>query len=155
MPCIDAMIDKVVSLTPDQTVEEAMALLEEKKIRTAPVLDKDDILLGMFGFESLLKEMLPVSARMPEGLERLDFVRGAKPDIARRLRSLKTQTIDNAMNREPVVLRPELSVWEGIRKLAKHGSPLPVVEKATNKFMGIVTEQSAIAELERDEYLSS
>ena len=24
MPCIDAMVDKVVSLTPDQTVEEAM-----------------------------------------------------------------------------------------------------------------------------------
>lgn len=152
MPCKDAMIDKVVSLTPDQTVEEAMTLLEEKKIRTAPVLDENDNMLGMFGYETLLKEMLPVSVKMEEGLERLDFLRGAKPDIARRLREIKLKPVELVMNRTPKVLSPELSVWEGIRKLAKHGSPLSVVDEKTNKFLGIVTEQSAIAELERDEY---
>ncbi len=154
MPCIDAMVDKVVSLTPDQTVEEAMTVLETRQIRTAPVLDENNILLGMFGFESLLKQMLPVSVRMPSGLQRLGFVRGAKPDIARRLRSMKAQSLTDAMNRDPIVLSPDLSVWEGIRKLAKYGSPLPVVENDTHRFLGIVTEQSAIAELERDEYSS-
>ncbi len=154
MPCIDAMVDKVVSLTPDQTVEEAMAVLETRQIRTAPVLDENNIFLGMFGYESLLKQMLPVSVRMPSGLERLGFVRGAKPDIARRLRALREKPVTEAMNRDPMVLSPDLSVWEGIRKLAKHGSPLSVVEKDTNRFLGIVTEQSAIAELERAEYSS-
>ncbi|SNY90108.1 CBS domain-containing protein [Cohaesibacter sp. ES.047] len=154
MPCIDAMVDKVVSLDPDHTVEEAMKILESHHIRKAPVLDKDNILLGMFGFDSLLEEMLPVSVKMIEGLDRLDFVRGAKPDIARRLRVIKSQSLTSAMDDNPIILRPDLSVWEGIRKLAKHGSPLSVVEKGTGKFLGIVTEQSAIAELERDEYNS-
>ncbi|WP_319533062.1 CBS domain-containing protein [uncultured Cohaesibacter sp.] len=154
MPCIDAMVDKVVSLTPDQTVEEAMKVLESHSIRKAPVLDKDNVLLGMFGFDSLLEEMLPTAVKMLEGLDRLDFVRGAKPDIARRLRSIKAQSIEAAMDKNPIVLSPDLSVWEGIRKLAKHGSPLSIVDRSTGKFLGIVTEQSAIAELERDEYQS-
>ncbi|WP_373236371.1 CBS domain-containing protein [Cohaesibacter celericrescens] len=152
MPCIDAMIDKVVSLTPDQTVEEAMKILDEKRIRTAPVLDENDIMLGLFGYERLLQQMLPISVTMPEGLERLSFLRGAKPDIARRLRAIKSKPVELVMNRTPKVLSPNMSVWEGIRKLAKHGSPLPVLDPVTNKFLGIVTEQSAIAELERDEY---
>ncbi|WP_319414115.1 CBS domain-containing protein [uncultured Cohaesibacter sp.] len=143
------MIDTVISLRPQQTVEEAMSILEAKRIRYAPVLSEDNILMGMFGFMTVLGEILPVSVTMTDGLEHLDFARGAKPDIAQRLKALKAQTVEKAMEEKPVTLNPELSVWEGIRKLTKHGSPLPVVESGTNKFLGILTEQSAITELER------
>ncbi|WP_319498336.1 CBS domain-containing protein [uncultured Cohaesibacter sp.] len=149
MPCKDAMIDKVISLTPDLTIEEALAILEAERIRTAPVLSKDNTLLGMFGFMSVMKKVLPVSVTMADGLEHLDFARGAKPDIANRLKDLKAKTVDCAMDEKPTVLSPDLSVWEGILKLTKHGSPLPVVESQTNTFLGILTEQSAITELEQ------
>ena len=61
MPCEDAMIKKVISLTPDMIVEDALHILEHEKIRTAPVISSNDILLGMFGFMSIMKQVLPVS----------------------------------------------------------------------------------------------
>nr|WP_321456235.1 CBS domain-containing protein [uncultured Cohaesibacter sp.] len=149
MPCKDATIESVVSLKPDQTVGDAMRILEAARIRYAPVLSEDNTLLGMFGFMSVLGEMLPVSVTMADGLDHLDFVRGAKPSIAQRLEAIKSKTVESAMDKKPVTLSPDLAVWEGILKLTKHGSPLPVVESGTNKFLGILTEQSAITELER------
>ena len=148
MPCKDAMIENVISLTPDTTVEEALKRLETERIRTAPVISSDNTLLGMFGFMSVMKNVLPVSVTMVDGLEHLDFARGAKPDIANRLRDIKTKSVQDAMELKPTTISPDLSVWEGILKLTKHGSPLPVVESGTNKFLGILTEQSAISELE-------
>ncbi|WP_321336690.1 CBS domain-containing protein [uncultured Cohaesibacter sp.] len=148
MPCKDAMIEKVISLTPDMNVEDALHILENERIRTAPVLSKDNTLLGMFGFMSVMRQVLPVSVTMPNGLEHLDFARGAKPDIAKRISETKSKTVEAAMEQEPITISPDLSVWEGILMLTKHGSPLPVVESGTHKFLGILTEQSAITELE-------
>ena len=85
---------------------------------------------------------------MTNGLEHLDFARGAKPDIAKRINQIKSKTVESAMEQDPFTISPDLSVWEGILKLTKHGSPLPVVENGTNKFLGLLTEQSAISELE-------
>ncbi|SFO68762.1 CBS domain-containing protein [Cohaesibacter marisflavi] len=148
MPCKDAMIEKVISLTPDMIVEDALHILEHEKIRTAPVISSDNRLLGMFGFMSVMRQVLPVSVTMTNGLEHLDFARGAKPDIAKRINEIKSKPVESAMEQEPITISPDLSVWEGILKLTKHGSPLPVVESGTQKFLGILTEQSAISELE-------
>lgn len=151
MPCIDAMIDEVVSLPLDISVEEALHVLDTNKIRTAPVLDSDKSMLGLFGYETLMQAVLPQALSMGMGLGRLDFARGAGPDIARRLRKIKAKPLADVMNRKPLVLQPEMSLWETIRTLAKARVPLAVVDKETNKFLGIVTERSAIAELERSE----
>ena len=152
MPCIDAMIDEVVSLNLDLTVGEALQILDDNKIRTAPVLDDDKKMLGLFGYETLMQEILPVSLTMGKGLGSLDFLRGAGPDIARRIRKIKAKPLGEVMNRKPTVLRPDMSLWQTIRKLAEVRVPLAVVDKKTNTFMGIVTERSAIAELERNEF---
>lgn len=151
MPCIDAMIDEVVSLPLDITVEEALNVLDNNNIRTAPVLDSDKTMLGLFGYETLMQAVLPQALSMGIGLGRLDFARGAGPDIARRLRKVKAKPLAEVMNRKPLTLQPEMSLWETIRTLAKARLPLAVVDKKTNKFLGIVTERSAIAELERSE----
>lgn len=151
MTCAQAVIQKVTILSPDQTVEEALDTLEKKKIRTAPVLDDDGKLLGMFGFHSLLTNLLPVSVTMDDGLQRLDFVIGAAPGVAKRLRKLKPQKLENIMDRKAVVVQPETPIWEAIRVIVKHGSPLPVVDEGSGMFVGLITEQSAIEELEKSD----
>lgn len=148
MSCEGAMITKVVSLTPDQTVEEATALLKKKVIRAAPVLDGEGRLLGMFSFRYILSNLLPVSVTMDDGLQNLDFVIGAAPGIAKRLRRLKPQTVGEVLDRKTVVLSPHVPIWEAIRLLVRYGSPLPVID-ADGVFLGLVTEQSAIEEMER------
>lgn len=149
MPCRDAMITDVVCLEPGQTVEKAMAILEKHSIRVGPVLDEDKKLLGFFGFKEVLLNLLPVAVTMNDGLERLDFVIGAAPGVGQRLRKLKPQKVELVMDRKLTVAHPHMPMWEVLRLLVKYGSPIAVVEEDTNVFLGIVTEQSALANLEK------
>jgi len=149
MRCEDALIMKVTSLSPDQTVEEAMDILKTKNIRGAPVLDEESRLLGMFSFAQLLTTLLPVSVTMDDGVQNLDFVIGAAPGVSKRLRKLKPQRVSDIMDTKAIVLHPQTPIWEGIRLLVKYGSPLPVIEEETGRFLGLMTEQSAILELEK------
>lgn len=143
------MITDVISVPPDTEVEDAMALLKKHNIRALPVLDQNKKFLGMFGSRYVLAGLLPVSVRMDDGLQGLDFVVGAAPGIGKRLRKLKPQKVETVMDRNIVVTYPDTPLLEVIRLLVQYGSPLPVVDEDTGIFIGIVTEQSAIVELEK------
>lgn len=149
MPCSDGLITDVITIGPDITVAEALDILEKNHIRTAPVVDEAGKLLGMFGTSNLLKSLLPVSVTMQDGLGNLDFVVGATPGVAKRLRKAMPLKVREVMNANPHVGYPEKSIWESIRLLFKHGSPLPVVDQFSAEFKGLLTEQGTIDMLKR------
>lgn len=148
MPCKDAILANPIVGHPDQKVEELMAVLEENHIRCAPVIDKDTKkLLGLFGLDHVMKALLPVSATMEDGLQRLDFVIGAAPGVAKRLRKLKPRLVQEVMERDCRVVHPDTPTWEAVRLLVKYGSPIPVVNEENGVLVGIISEQSALADL--------
>ena len=143
------MITQAITIRPDQTVADAMALFDQHSIRSLPVVNEKNELIGIFSSHQLLKGLLPVSVTMEEGLQRLDFVIGTAPGVAKRLQSMKDNKISDHMARDVVVLEPNTQTWEAIRLLVKYGSPLPVVDETTGKLLGLMSEQAAIRELER------
>jgi CBS domain-containing protein len=143
------MISQAVTIRPDQTVAEAMALFDHYSIRSLPVVNENNELQGVFSSHQLLKGLLPVSVTMEEGLQKLDFVFGTAPGVAKRLDKMKENKISDHMERDIVVLEPNTQTWEMIRLLVKYGSPLPVVDEDTGKLRGLMSEQAAIRELER------
>lgn len=149
MSCKEAIIPTSILLRPDQTVKEALAILEENQIRTAPVVDHNNILVGMFGLHCLMEDLLPMAAQITDGLDDLDFIIGGAPGAAKKIRKIGPQLVRNHMEKEieELLLTPETPMLEVIRMLTKHGSPLPVVEENTNKFAGIVSEQSCLHRL--------
>ncbi|MEC9236750.1 MAG: hypothetical protein VX803_10945, partial [Pseudomonadota bacterium] len=42
---------------------------------------------------------------------------------------------------------PDTPTWEATRLIVKYGSPLPVLEENTGKFVGLISEQSLFSEL--------
>jgi CBS-domain-containing membrane protein len=151
MPAEDMMIPiaEVVTARATDTVEQAMTLLDQHYVRFLPVVDEEGRLQGMFGTHVLLKNLLPVSVTMEDGLQRLDFVIGAAPGVSKRLHKLLPVEIGTILQRDPVVVHSDTATWEVIRLIVRHGSPLPVVEEKTGKLLGIVTEQSIIADMNR------
>ncbi len=147
MPCQDAIIKNIISLTPEKTVRQAMDMFNTHQIRAMPVIDKENKLLGMFSTGVLVTRLLPVSATMQDGLKRLGFVMGATPGAAKKLKAIMNDPVEKHMDKDAVVAHPDTSFWEGLRLLAQYGSPLPLVEKKTGEFSGIMTDQSAIQEL--------
>ena len=148
MPCETAIIEQVYTVTPEMNVEDALAYIHEKNVRALPVINSEGKLVGMFSLEALLKSLLPVSVTMEEGLQKLGFVVGAGPGIAKRLKKTKLQKVEDVMQQDVIVVHPTTVLWEVIRLMVKYGSPIPVVEE-DGKLLGIISEQSAMTDLEK------
>jgi CBS domain-containing protein len=148
MPCHAAMTDKVVALSPDMEVEAAIKELKKKNLEFAAVVDGDGTLLGMFSYQYLMKNLLPVSVAMADGIQ-LDVTVKAAPGIAKRLRKVYPAKVSEVMDRKIHTVYPQTPIWEGVNALISYGSPVFIVEDDKNKFMGVITSASALNELQR------
>lgn len=152
MFCRNAMAANIVFARPDQTIRDALDLFEQHGIRAVPIVDADEKLLGQFTLNLMLSSLLPgaLTAGSHElmGADlRLDYTLDAEPDVAKHLRELLHVTLGEMMDREVRAVHPDTPLWEGIRCLVKHGSPIPVVEEGTGKLIGMLSVQSATARL--------
>jgi CBS domain-containing protein len=146
MPCRLAMLDSVVSLSSTITVAEGIDALQKNKVRSAPVTDPDGTYVGMFSLHAVFHSLLPVAVTMEDGLDQLDFVVGATPGIAKRLKKVSDRPITECLDQKLQVLEPETALWEGVRVMVRHGSPVAIVEN--KKLIGLMTEQSCLATLQ-------
>lgn len=149
MPCHAAIVPKALSLKADTTVEDALKAMKKAKVEYAPVVDADGIIAGLFSYQILMKNLLPVSVAMSDGTQ-LDVQIKAAPGIAKRLRNVQLLSVDNMMERKefPIVF-PETPTWEGVNVLVQTGLPLIVVDPQTQKYMGFITQTSLLEELDR------
>ena len=148
MPCHAAMIEKLITVSPNQEIEEVIGILRKNDIDAVPVVDEDGKLKGMFSTQILLKNLLPVSMTTGDALG-MNVTVGAAPGVAKRLRKVKPLTVSDLMERKTNIVHPETPLWEGVNMLVHHGAPLFVVEKDGGKLMGMIFEQSIIDEMER------
>jgi predicted transcriptional regulator len=51
------MIKEVFSVSPDQSIEQCMQLMTDKRIRHLPVLDKDN-LIGLISIGDVVRELI-------------------------------------------------------------------------------------------------
>lgn len=65
----EIMTEKVLYARPEQTTDEAMALMTEKHIRHLPVLDAGGRLIGMVSIGDLVKETISQQAFLIQQLE--------------------------------------------------------------------------------------
>jgi len=54
-----AMTPEPITVTEDTPIEEVASLMVDKKIHTIPVLDRDDMLVGVVGKEDILRTLIP------------------------------------------------------------------------------------------------
>ncbi len=148
MSCDTAMITEVITAKEDETVEEALNRLNKHSLRCLPVVNNDGALMGLLSLNKVLESLLPVAVTMPDGLQRLNFVVGASPGIAKRLNKIRAKKVSEVMNEDMYVVHPTTPTWEAIRLMVKYGSPIPVVEKETGKLCGLISEQSSIKDLD-------
>jgi CBS domain-containing protein len=65
----EIMTEKVLYARPDQTTDQAMALMSDKHIRHLPVLDGNQKLMGMVSIGDLVKETISEQAFLIQQLE--------------------------------------------------------------------------------------
>jgi CBS-domain-containing membrane protein len=152
MICRHALVTDVISAGPENTLADALALLEHHGIRALPIVDETRTLVGYFSFEVLLSRLLPGAITLEHhGLEdtnlRLDYLMDAEEKVAQRLGELLPVKLAEVMGPPTLVVHAETPLWEGIRQLVRHGSPIPVVEVGSNELLGLLSVQSVMGEL--------
>lgn len=148
-PCSDAMINNIITIKPDQTVSEAMAIFDEQGIRSLPVVNSDGKLVGVFGLRHVLLQLLPNSVTMDDGVRRLDFIMDAAPGIAKRLKKALPLKVADVMDKNPTVVERDTSMWEAVRIMAVHGSPISVINSDNGQFEGMISRQTLLKDLQR------
>jgi CBS-domain-containing membrane protein len=143
------MIENVIEVAPDEPVEKVLGALKKKKSQIAVVLSEEGDLIGYLTMAVLLKNLLPVSLSMQVPGQNQDIVLGAAPGIAKRLRKVKPLPVSDIMERSFHALAPSTPVWEGVQMLVEHGAPVFVLEEGSERYVGVMTEASALEELER------
>ena len=147
MPVLDAIITDTIILSPEQTVSEALAVLRDKGLRVAPVVDDNRGFLGIFSIKVIMDNLLPVSVRMDHGLAGLGFMQGSAMGVAKKYKKLLPMKVGEVMRTDCHVLKPDTPLWEGARLMTIHGSPLPVIDD-NNKLVGVLAGQSLLFHLE-------
>lgn len=141
----------VISVQQDQTVLEAVSLIEKRHIRAVPVLDGNK-LVGIFSLKSIIRSVLPVGLTIgaDEDMQSMAFLHGLTDDFSTKLAEIGTARLVDVMGRDIVTIDLETATTEAMRLLYVKGSPLMVVDKRTSDFKGIVTEQSMIQHLQEN-----
>lgn len=66
----DVMTEKVLYVTPEQTVSQCLAIITEKHIRHLPVLDASQNVIGIVSIGDLVKERISEQSFIIEQMER-------------------------------------------------------------------------------------
>ena len=149
MPCHAAIIDKALTIKVDSTIEKALKAMKKAKVEYAPILSDDGVIVGLLSYHILMKNLLPVSLTMNDGVQ-MDVNIPAAPGIAKRLRNVMLLSVDTVMERKnfPVVYT-ETPIWEGVNMMVQTGLPLTVIDPESQKYIGFITQTSLLSELQR------
>lgn len=149
-PVSEIMTTDVVSVTPDTTVEDTLALLSRHNISGVPVVDDDGHLVGLLDDSDLLVG----EARLhgPTTVELLGAwipIPGERRRYEEEVRRALAATAGEAMDPEPVSVGPQATV-EDVATLIVHRdvSRVPVVDD-DNRLLGVVTRGDLVGAMGR------
>ena len=146
MPCHAAVDKNAIVVHCDDTIETVLKKIRKAKTSFAAVLDDEHKFLGVFSFKVLLKNLIPVSVAMTDGIQ-MDIKVSAAPGVSKRLNNLMPLPVSEAYDHKANTVSPDCPIWEGVGRVTKFGSPLCVVDDQ-QKFYGIITYDSLIKHLE-------
>ncbi len=152
MLCRNALVTNVITARPDQTIGDALELLEKHGLRALPIVDTAGKLVGHFSFDVVLSNLLPspVSVEgygMMDANLSLDYLVDAEDHVAKKLGELLPVKLREVMDKELKLVNPDTALWEGIRRLFQFGSPIAVVDEGTGKLLGLLSVQSVMGKL--------
>jgi CBS-domain-containing membrane protein len=139
MNASEVMNPNPITLKATDTIECASEYIMKHRYRSLPVVDENFCYLGMFGVNCLLKQVIPSSALMDQGLENVSFIHESIDDLYQRFNEVKQQPISVCMSQEITPVSPDTPLTETLLQLYETRFAIPVVEKGSCKLLGMIS----------------
>jgi acetoin utilization protein AcuB len=140
------MTSALFTLSPTDTVADAFSLMQEKKVRSLPVVDSSGAFIGLFGLRRLSRILLP-KAMLDLGkhsISDLQFLPDEVVQDSDRWREVSEQPVANFLEKKnkllfctPETALPELLVL--LDKSKDSSLPVIVIEGEERKVVGMVS----------------
>tara|TARA_R110001592_G_scaffold16881_9_gene71596 strand:- start:19917 stop:20378 length:462 start_codon:yes stop_codon:yes gene_type:complete len=153
MPCHSAIVGKNVTASPNDSVENVLKAIKKGNVKAASIMNDDGEFVGIFSLKVLLKNLIPVSVAMADGIQ-IDIKVQAAPGIAKRLGKVMPLPVSELMDRKPKTVLSDDPIWEGVGQLTKNGEPLCVIDDK-GKYLGMITYESLVEDLQNMETTDS
>lgn len=150
--CEHIMVKDPVTLQPDCTFNQALAIAQECSVRYLPVVDENGRFLGLFSTLTLLNLLLPqaVSINMGKKLVDLNFMRTSMDALRAKLGEIGDELIGKHLLTDVPICHADSSIMEAIHILHNHHTHVVVTDKATNRLLGIITIKTLVRHLTQD-----
>ncbi|MFQ5581547.1 MAG: CBS domain-containing protein [Mariprofundaceae bacterium] len=132
------MIKTLVTVSPEQTVGEAVSLMRKSKLRILPVIDSEGKICGVFSTKSMLRHVVPeyiISGEMTS----IPFA----PDIGmlqKHYSEIMNRPVSEVMDSDPLLVNEHESLLSTASNLAAHEKwEYAFVVDESFKLMGIVS----------------
>ncbi len=141
----DLMTKTVISVKPEQTVQQVAEMMHQYHFTGIPVTDNRNRLLGMIAERDFIasdsKLYLPTYIKL---LQDTDFISGDKKLLPKEARDIIEATAEDIMNRTTVTAKEEMTLEELADLFAtKRVNPIPVTDN-DNQLLGIVSRSDLI-----------
>jgi len=132
----DLMSKKIIALRPENTYEEAVALLYKNNLTGAIVVDEKNNLVGYVSEKDLFRILYPYYQSFNEHPE--DYLNGEKRE--QKAREIRYHKVETFMNKSPLTVEPDKPIMNaGALMLANRVHQFPVVKKG--KVVGIISRE--------------
>lgn len=140
------MTSRVVTLRPDDSVADALALMRQHHIRNLPVVDDEGSFIGLFGVRRLARLLLPQAGRdlSRHSLADLAFLPEDASRMAKRWKKIAAQPVSGFMEKEKHLqfCKPETTFTQVLKMFdrSKDSSlPIIVIQGEGRKLAGLVS----------------
>jgi CBS domain-containing protein len=147
-PVRDVMTKQVITMTPDQTFEEAADVLAEHKIGAVPVVDSGGALVGLLRDEDLIVSESNVHAPTWLNFFGVEFpVPGSQKHFEEELKRMVAANVEELMTTEFETATPDETLADVATKMHDRDvTHMPVVD-ADGKLVGIVARGDIVRHL--------
>jgi CBS domain-containing protein len=136
----DIMETSVVTVYPEDTIENVIRTMRDHELPAIPVVNEGDRCVGIITEADLIMGGEEADLHLPHYIELFGgmvFLESTRK-FEERLRKAIASTARDVMTEDPVTISPDASVYEAARAIARHKhNRLPVVEHG--RLVGVVT----------------
>ncbi len=134
MRVVDLMHSQLVTVSPDDTLRDAVDRMDLYQVSGLPVVDRTNQLIGVISEHDIIRELLPAPSENPDS----DEYRESLQDIEARVNQVREMKVSDAMSKTLVMVEETDDVLEAAAlMLARKVKRLPVTSEG--RLTGIIS----------------
>jgi CBS domain-containing protein len=153
MTAKNIMSEKLITLTPDISVAEALLIMCQRKVHNMPVVDEKGNFIGLFSLRRITHALLPMAAQM-EGLDlnlNMAFVDDGSDAYLDRLQGLGARPVKDVLEKKKKLrfCTPDTPIPRLLQLLSENPTSLPVLvlEGEQKKVVGMVSTWDVLTKI--------